>query len=254
MRGVAEPDRTAPSDGTAPPHPPPGSATGWRAHYAERDRRRPRTGGLTPDGLTVGALELTDRDGLEGLTMRGLGGHLQVRRTSPYRHVASGEELLVETVDHMLGEIRLPSLAGDWTAGSGTGGAGVPPGPRRPPRSRTRPHRRPVAGPARPARPRHALGQLLPQRWSPRTAVPVHLTVTRFVRGSAVLDTGGGARTGPRRAVTADLFADRPPDTHPMVRRHAGLLDSPDAQEGFTLGLRALVTGLGHVHAAGAGA
>ncbi|UUU38111.1 TetR/AcrR family transcriptional regulator [Streptomyces sp. NBC_00162] len=116
-------DRRPPAD-PAPEPAEPGSASWWRARYAERDRRRPRTGGLTLARITAGALELADRDGLDFLTMRSLGEHLQVRHTSLYRHVASREELLIETVDHMLGEIRLPSLEGAggpaWSRGHGS--------------------------------------------------------------------------------------------------------------------------------------
>lgn len=39
----------------------------------------------------------------------------------------------------------------------------------------------------------------------------VYLTVTHFVIGSAVLDTGGAARTGPQRAAMAELFAGLSP-------------------------------------------
>lgn len=179
-----------PEAGPEPAPAEPGSAAWWQARYAERDRRRPRQGGLTLDRITAGALELADREGLEALTMRRLGDHLQVRHTSLYRHVASREELLIETVDHMLGEIRLPSLDGDWRAGL-EGGA--------------REFRRVLAahpavvplltagqllGPNALRAREHALGQLLAHGWAPRSAVHVYLTVTHFVIGAAVLDSG----------------------------------------------------------------
>ncbi|MEU9175807.1 TetR/AcrR family transcriptional regulator [Streptomyces sp. NPDC048550] len=226
----------------------PGSAAWWQARYAERDRRRPRQGGLTLDRITAGALELADREGLEALTMRRLGDHLQVRHTSLYRHVASREELLIETVDHMLGEIRLPSLDGDWRAGL-EGGA--------------REFRRVLAahpavvplltagqllGPNALRAREHALGQLLAHGWAPRSAVHVYLTVTHFVIGAAVLDSGGAARTADQRAAMAGLFASLSPRTHPVVHRHAELLNSLDAEAEFTFGLRALLYGVGHLH------
>ncbi|MFG2974521.1 TetR/AcrR family transcriptional regulator C-terminal domain-containing protein [Streptomyces sp. NPDC048331] len=240
-------DHPAPA-GVSPGPAAPGSASWWQARYAERDRRRPRTGGLTLARITAGALELADRDGLDALTMRSLGEHLQVRHTSLYRHVASREELLIETVDHMLGEIRLPSLEGDWRAGLEQG---------------AREFRRvliahpalvpaltngQLLGPNALRAREHALGQLLAQGWAPRTAVHVYLTVTHFVIGSAVLDTGGAARTGPQRAAMAELFAGLSPLTHPVVRRHADLLNSPDGSEEFAFGLRVLLSGLGHLH------
>ncbi|MFJ6718602.1 MULTISPECIES: TetR/AcrR family transcriptional regulator C-terminal domain-containing protein [unclassified Streptomyces] len=240
---------TAPAQGAAEP----GSASWWQARYAERDRRRPRTGGLTLERITAGALELADRAGLDSLTMRSLGEHLQVRHTSLYRHVASREELLIETVDHMLGEIRLPSLDGDWRAGLEQG---------------AREFRRvllghpalvpaltsgQLLGPNALRAREHALGQLLAQGWEPRTAVHVYLTVTHFVIGSAVLDTGGAARTAPQRAAMTELFAGLSPLTHPVVRHHADLLNSLDGDAEFDFGLRVLVSGLDHLQGEGAG-
>ncbi|MFE1232323.1 TetR/AcrR family transcriptional regulator C-terminal domain-containing protein [Streptomyces sp. NPDC059442] len=239
------------SDSRTPsvPEPPePGSPAWWQARYTERARRRPRAGGLTLARITAGALELADRDGLDSLTMRSLGDHLQVRHTSLYRHVASREELLIETVDHMLGEIRLPSLTTDWQTGLEEG---------------AREFRRVLAahpalvpalttgqllGPHALRAREHALGQLLDQGWDPRTAVHVYLTVTHFVIGSAVLDSGGAARTGPQRAAMTELFANLSPRTHPVVRRHADLLNAPDGEGEFTFGLRALTAGLGRLH------
>ncbi|MFD9725315.1 TetR/AcrR family transcriptional regulator C-terminal domain-containing protein [Streptomyces sp. NPDC059072] len=245
---------THPAAGAAPSPAEPGSASWWRARYAERDRRRPRAGGLTLARITAGALELADRDGLDSVTMRSLGEHLQVRHTSLYRHVASREELLIETVDHMLGEIRLPSLDGDWRAGLERGAGEF--------RRVLLAHPALVPaltggqllGPNALRAREHALAQLLAQGWAPRTAVHVYLTVTHFVIGSAVLDTGGAARTGAQRAAMAELFAGLSPQTHPVVRRHADLLNSPDQEQEFAFGLRVLLSGLGRLHAEEAGA
>ncbi|KJY38489.1 hypothetical protein VR46_29465, partial [Streptomyces sp. NRRL S-444] len=51
-----------------------------------------------------------------------------------------------------------------------------------------------------------------------------------------------------QRAAMADLFASLSPRTHPVVRRHAELLNSLDAEAEFAFGLRALLHGLGHLH------
>ncbi|MFE2144532.1 TetR/AcrR family transcriptional regulator [Streptomyces sp. NPDC059456] len=234
---------------TEPASAEPGSPAWWQARYAERDRRRPRQGGLTLDRITAGALELADREGLEALTMRRLGEHLQVRHTSLYRHVASREELLIETVDHMLGEIRLPELRGDWRAGLERG---------------AREFRRVLAahpavvplltagqllGPNALRAREHALGQLLAHGWGPRSAVHVYLTVTHFVIGAAVLDSGGAARTAGQRAAMAGLFTSLSPLTHPAVHRHAELLNSLDSEAEFEFGLRTLLYGLERRHA-----
>ncbi|MFF3649400.1 TetR/AcrR family transcriptional regulator [Streptomyces sp. NPDC002181] len=230
----------------APAHP--GSPAWWQARYAERDRRRPRQGGLTLDRITAGALELADREGLDALTMRRLGERLQVRHTSLYRHVASREELLIETVDHMLGEIRLPELRGDWRAGLERGALEF--------RRVLAAHPAVVPlltsgqllGPNALRAREHALGQLLAHGWSPRSAVHVYLTVTHFVIGAAVLDSGGAARTAGQRAAMAELFGSLSPLTHPSVHRHAELLNSLDSEAEFEFGLRTLLYGLDHRH------
>ncbi|MFJ6793672.1 TetR/AcrR family transcriptional regulator [Streptomyces sp. NPDC091268] len=226
----------------------PGSALWWQERYAERSRRRPRPGGLTLDRITAAALELIDRDGTESLSMRALGDHLEVRHTSLYRHVASREELLIETVDHMLGEIRLPTPEGHWRAGLEAG---------------AREFRRVLAahpavvpllttgqllGPHALRAREHALGQLLGQGWRPRTAVHVYLTLTHFVIGAAVLDAGGAARTPSQRAAMTGLFASLSPRTHPFVHRNAELLNSLDGDEEFEFGLGALLGGLEPLH------
>ncbi|GHB55186.1 putative transcriptional regulator, TetR family protein [Streptomyces cirratus] len=201
---------------------PPGSPAWWQARYAERARRRPRQGGLTLERITAAALEIVDRDGTDALTMRNLGDQLQVRHTSLYRHVASREELLLETVDHVLGEIRLPAADGDWRTTVEHG---------------AREFRRVLAahpaivplltagqllGPNALRAREHALGRLLDQGLRPRTAVHVYLTVTHFVIGAAALDAGGAAR----------------------VQANAELLNSLDSDEEFEFGLRTLIHGL----------
>ncbi|MGW4685625.1 TetR/AcrR family transcriptional regulator [Streptomyces sp. NPDC004244] len=239
----AEPVDTPTGPGTEP-----GSPAWWQARYAERARRRPRRGGLTLERITAAALELADREGTDALTMRRLGEVLQVRHTSLYRHVASREELLIETVDHVLGEIRLPVLGGDWRSALEAG---------------AREFRRvllahpavvplltagQLLGPNALRAREHALAQLLAQGWPPRTAVHVYLTVTHFVIGSAVLDAGGAARTPAQRAAMTDLFASLSPRTHPVVHRNAELLNSLDSDEEFGFGLATLLHGMGRLH------
>lgn len=146
----------------------------------------------------------------------------------------------------MLGEIRLPSLDGDWRAGLEAG---------------AREFRRVLAahpavvplltagqllGPNALRAREHALAELLAHGWAPRPAVHVYLTVTHFVIGAAVLDSAG---CGPhRRTARRDGRAVRLPlpRTHPVVHRHAELLNSLDPQAEFDFGLRTLLHGLDH--------
>jgi AcrR family transcriptional regulator len=112
----------------------PGTAA-WRARrLADADRpRRPRTDGLTLDRILDAALELVDKDGLDGLTMRRLAGHLGCGHASLYRDVDSHQEVVVLLADRVLGTItldgrgaaphhrRLWSLNTRWQASAGHG-------------------------------------------------------------------------------------------------------------------------------------
>jgi AcrR family transcriptional regulator len=221
-----------------------GSAAWWQQRYAARARQRPRPGGLTLDAITATALEITDSDGLEALTMRHLASRLGVRHTSLYRHTASHEELLVELVDRMLGEVRLPAPGPDWRAATEQGAFE---------------YRRVLA--AHPALvPLMTMGQLLGPHalrarehslllltqagWPPKRAVQIYLTVTHFVVGAAVLDSGGAARTAEQRAAMTDLFAQLPAGHNPLVRAHAQLLGVPDGDAEFDFGLQCLLDGI----------
>lgn len=69
---------------------------------------------LDRDTIVKGAIELLDRDGLEGLSMRQLGSHLNVGATTLYWHVANKEELLDLTFDEVMGELPDPAPDADW--------------------------------------------------------------------------------------------------------------------------------------------
>ncbi|MGW1894422.1 TetR/AcrR family transcriptional regulator [Streptomyces sp. NPDC002004] len=248
MTDIASPDRveriSPPNEVTGGRAPVVGSAAWWSGRYAARARRRSRPGGLTLDAIMEAALRIADEDGLDALTMRAVADRMNVRHTSLYRHVAGREELLVELVDHMLGEISLPEPGPDWRAGTEAG---------------AREYRRVLLA-------HHALVPLLPRGqllgpnalqareqglrlligagWPPDRAVRIYLTVTHFVVGAVVLDSGGAARTPGQRTAMADLFAALPAGRHPLVTAHSALLGGPDGDEEFDFGLRCLLDGI----------
>jgi AcrR family transcriptional regulator len=70
---------------------------------------------LSRDRILRAALELVDRDGLDALTMRGLGAELGVEGMALYRHVGSKERLLDGVAELLLSELELPPAgAGSW--------------------------------------------------------------------------------------------------------------------------------------------
>jgi len=82
---------------------------------ATRARRvaKPRTA-LTRERVLRTAIGLADRDGIESLSMRTLGGKLGVEAMSLYNHVRNKVDMLDGMVDVVFGEIDLPADGVDW--------------------------------------------------------------------------------------------------------------------------------------------
>ena len=76
-----------------------------------RSTARPR---LTRNLILEAGVALADREGIEALSMRKLGGELGVEAMSLYNHVASKSDLLDGMVDLVFSEIVSPSGEGSW--------------------------------------------------------------------------------------------------------------------------------------------
>jgi AcrR family transcriptional regulator len=77
-------------------------------------RRRPSASPLTPAKIIAAAVAIADKQGLEGLSMRGVAKRLRVEAMSLYNHVAGKEDLIDGMVDHVAGEIALPARESPW--------------------------------------------------------------------------------------------------------------------------------------------
>jgi AcrR family transcriptional regulator len=69
---------------------------------------------LSRDRIHAAALQLADRDGLRGLSMRAVAQALGVEAMSLYHHVRGKEALLDGLVDAVFAEFHLPVVGGDW--------------------------------------------------------------------------------------------------------------------------------------------
>ncbi|MGW6728307.1 TetR family transcriptional regulator [Nocardia sp. NPDC055029] len=91
-----------------------------RAYRARRDRRPPvrraRPTRLTPVHIAATAIEVADRDGLDGLTMRRLARELGVATAALYRHFPDREALLAAMTELALDETPAPPPAPHWRA------------------------------------------------------------------------------------------------------------------------------------------
>ncbi|MFC6018668.1 TetR/AcrR family transcriptional regulator [Plantactinospora solaniradicis] len=74
-----------------------------------RPQRPSRSGPpLSRDRIVAAAVELLDREGVGGLTMRRLAEHLDAGSTTLYWHVATKDDVVDLALDHIFGEVRLP--------------------------------------------------------------------------------------------------------------------------------------------------
>lgn len=69
---------------------------------------------LSRERIARAALELMDREGLEGCTMRALGAKLKVEAMSLYHHVPNRDALLDAVMELVVDEIEIP-VSGPWT-------------------------------------------------------------------------------------------------------------------------------------------
>ncbi len=69
---------------------------------------------LTRDRVLRAAVTLADEHGIAALGMRPLGAALGVQAMSLYNHVANKDAILDGIVDHVVGEIGVPSRADGW--------------------------------------------------------------------------------------------------------------------------------------------
>jgi AcrR family transcriptional regulator len=76
------------------------------------DRQPPAS--LTRDVVLAAALEIIDRDGTDGLTMRRLGHALDRDPMALYRHAANKNALLDGVVELVMGQARLDPSDPDW--------------------------------------------------------------------------------------------------------------------------------------------
>lgn len=82
---------------------------------APRAPRKPRdSSGPTREAMLRAALEIIDRDGVEGLSMRRLGHALGCDPMSLYRHAATKAVLLDSVAESVLARLSVDVTDGDW--------------------------------------------------------------------------------------------------------------------------------------------
>lgn len=83
--------------------------------HSRSSANRPHTERLTRAAIVDTAIELADRDGIEGLSMRRIADRLGVGAMSLYRHVPNKDALLAEMTDEIAGRYPYPEPEPGWT-------------------------------------------------------------------------------------------------------------------------------------------
>jgi TetR/AcrR family tetracycline transcriptional repressor len=84
------------------------------SEQAELKKRPGRKPTLSPQAIVAAALRVLERDGYEGLTIRGVAAELGVKSASLYWHFATKEQLIDQLSDEVLAGLEAPSPSGDW--------------------------------------------------------------------------------------------------------------------------------------------
>ncbi|MEU5696398.1 TetR family transcriptional regulator [Actinosynnema sp. NPDC020468] len=195
----------------------------------------PRNPVLSASRIRGAALDIIDRDGLDGLSMRKLAAELGVQAASLYGHVRTKEDLLHEIATGILETVDVSGFAADWRHGLVATARSY--------REALLEHPNIVPflayGPARREASLRRLdavhGGLVRAGWSRREATMIAAGLMYLVFGSALssFSSGWDART--------DYRADYPNlDRAHLLPAAAAELD----HDSFELALRAFVTGL----------
>lgn len=78
------------------------------------DPQKGRRKTLNRDRVVAAGVALADAEGIGALTMRRLGGALEVEGMALYNHVRNKDDLLDGMLDRVAGEIDLPDCGSDW--------------------------------------------------------------------------------------------------------------------------------------------
>ena len=81
---------------------------------AREQRQVASDAGLSKQRVVLEAVQIADREGVDGLSMRRLAGALGAGAMSLYHYVASKDELLDAMTDIVFGEIELPPEDAEW--------------------------------------------------------------------------------------------------------------------------------------------
>jgi TetR/AcrR family transcriptional regulator, tetracycline repressor protein len=206
----------------------------------------PRSKGLTREVVVAAALEIVDRDGLDGLTMRALGRELSVDPMAVYHHLPNKAAILDGVVEAVLREVPLDGPAGlSWTERLATVARGYRDALRAHPNALPIVATRPDVTPAALRILDTALGILLEAGLDPASALKAVHAASCFVVGHALDESGLGV--GEEISIAETAAAQQQlleSGDYPNLATAALAGEEIGADDTFETGLAALLSGL----------
>ncbi|WP_067822774.1 TetR/AcrR family transcriptional regulator [Nocardia inohanensis] len=199
-------------------------ARAYRARLrAAPPRRRVRPERLTTVGIVRAAIELADREGLEGLSMRRLATELGVATAGLYRRFPDRDALLAEMAEYTLAE-GVPVAADGWRERlTAEAHAEWQLYQRHPWMLPVLAQTRPPIGPALLDTLERIFVTLDRPGMTRETMMSIYLAMSGLVQGLALLPSSERAPVGAGAGNPVELVG---PDTHPTLARHLTAADA----------------------------
>lgn len=188
-------------------------------------------------------MNLIEREGPEALSMRRLGSRLGVEAMALYHHFASRDELIAAIADHLLAPLEQAEPAGDWSEACRRFATALRDVAVEHPATFRLVGLQPFDSPSA-LRPVERLLQVLVRHgFSPAHALGVYRAVVSYARGYALAEATGFTVDATRASGRTRLAA-LSPDEFPILSGRAVELTALKADDGYALGLDAMLRGL----------
>lgn len=224
-----------------------GSPTWW-TNRERPVRLRHRQDPMSVERIVSAAIEIIDRDGLHGLSMRSLAAQLGTGTATLYRYVQSKDEVLAEAFDAVLGEIELPeelTQTGGWRSQAATMATALRDGLLR------HPNVTPLLAGSVPIGPNalrgreSALGVLLAAGLQSSLAAQTYLAIVHYVIGFVLAeDRQSSAYATEHKRSLKRYYEQLAPERFPRIVALADELTARDNDREFRFGLELILEGI----------
>jgi AcrR family transcriptional regulator len=203
---------------------------------------------MSVERIVSAAIEIIDRDGLDGLSMRTLAIELDTGTATLYRYVRSKEEVLVEALDAVLGEIHPPeefSPTSSWRLRVAKMANALRDG------LLAHPKITPLLAGSVPIGPNALVGReamlavLVDADFEPSLAVPTYLAIVHYVIGFVLAENPESSAYGTDQKRSLKRYYQRlAPERFPRTVALADELTARDNDREFIFGLDLILDGI----------